>query len=89
MFTKASTRGDHFGMMASLMAAFLMSIIIAHLHNPNISLNHQKATPVEYARYAFNEANLLASLMVDPAIIKAAISSVETFDGNKKIFKHG
>ena len=55
-----------------------------HLHNPNITLNYPEATSVEQVRYGVNEASQLVLVMVNKAIIKAAISSVKTFDGNKK-----
>ena len=54
-----------------------------HLNNPNIILNHVEATPIEHIRYTVNDASLLASVKMEQPIIKAAVSSVETFDDNK------
>ena len=58
-----------------------------HLHNLNIALNHQGATPVEQMRYVVNEASLLVSVIVDQPIIQVAISSTETCGGNRNKFE--
>ena len=58
-----------------------------YLHNPSITLNCPGASQLEQVRYAFNDFSLLVSVMVDQAIIQAAICSVETFDGNKNKFE--
>ena len=67
--------------MAYSVAIFFMSIIIT------IILYFPEATPVEQVKYMVNEASLLVSVMVDQPIIWAAMSSIETFDGNKNKFE--
>ena len=42
---------------------------------------------LEQMRYAVNDAGLPMSVIVDQAIIQAAISFAETFDGNKNKFE--
>ena len=58
-------------------------------HKPNITWNGPGASHLEQVRYMVNNANLLTTVMVDQTIIQAAISSVETFDRNKKKLKSG
>ena len=54
-----------------------------YIHNPYIALNSQKTPHLEQVRSVVNDVNLLLTIMADQAIIQAAISLVETFDGNK------
>ena len=49
-------------------------------HNPNISLNGQGTLHFEEVRYVVNDVNLLMIVMVDQAIVQAAISLTETFE---------
>ena len=58
-----------------------------NLHNPNTTLNHPEATSIEQVRHLVNKVSQLVLVMADQAIIKAAISSVETFDDNKNKFE--
>ena len=56
-------------------------------HNPNITLNDPEACYLEQVRCTINYVNWVMTVMADQAIIQAAISSVETFEGNKNKFE--
>ena len=56
-------------------------------HGPNITLNGQRASHLEQMRHTVNDVTLLMTVVVDQAIIQTALSSVETFDGNKSKFE--
>ena len=46
-----------------------------------------KQPTLEQVRYVINDASILTLVMADQTIIQAAISSIETFDGNKNKFE--
>ena len=56
-------------------------------HDPNISLNGQRTSHLKQRGYMVNDVNLLTTIMGNHIIIQAAISLVETFDGDKKKFE--
>ena len=56
-------------------------------HNPNISLCGQGISYLEKVTYAVNNLNLIMKVMVDQAIIKAAMSSIENVDSSKNKFE--
>ena len=47
----------------------------------------QGTSHLKQARYTVNDVNLLTAVMANQAIIPAAISLVETFDGDKNKFE--
>ena len=56
-------------------------------HNPNMTWNSPGASHLQQVRYVVNNVNMLMIVMSDQDIIQVAISSVETFDGNKTKFE--
>ena len=57
------------------------------LHNSNRTIYHLKAIPFGWTRVILYEGSLLLYVMIEQAMIQAALSSVENFDGTKGKFK--
>ena len=60
-----------------------------HIHNLGITFDCQETGPIEQLRPVVNKTSLLVSVMVEQPIIKAAISSVDTFHGTITKFELG